>query len=60
MARISNPKTRPTGSNVRHNALGDLLRQWIDWVDQREPPKWITLYLDSSVSLIHEAQDDAA
>jgi hypothetical protein len=39
-------------------ALADLSGHWIDRVHNRKPPKWITLDMDSSVSVTHGAQED--
>ena len=41
-------------------ALADLAGQWIDRVHAFAPPKWITLDMDSSVSLTHGAQEGTA
>lgn len=41
-------------------ALADLSGQWIDQVHERNPPKWITLDMDSSVSPTHGAQEGTA
>ena len=38
-------------------SLADLSGQWIDRVHEGKPPKWITLDIDSSVSLTHGAQE---
>ena len=41
-------------------ALADLPGHWIDRVHDRNPPKWITLDMDSSVSPTHGAQEGTA
>ncbi|PTN01129.1 DDE family transposase [Rhodovulum imhoffii] len=45
-----------------HNlaALADLPGQWIDAMHDAHPPKWITLDMDSSVSLTHGDQEGTA
>lgn len=45
-----------------HNrvALADLPGQWIDALHDAQPPKWITLDMDSSVSPTHGGQEGTA
>ena len=41
-------------------ALADLPGQWIDAMHDAQPPKWITLDMDSSVSPTHGDQKGTA
>lgn len=57
MARFETEVLTAAGNRT---ALTDLPGQWIDRVHDRNPPKWITLDMDGSVSPTHGAQERTA
>ena len=57
MARF---ETDILASAQKRAALAELPGQWIDAMHEAQPPKWITLDMDSSVSLTHGDQKGTA
>ena len=53
-------ETEVLATTDNRTALTDLSGHWIDRVHERNPPTWITLDMDSSVSPTHGAQEGTA
>ena len=53
-------ETEVLATTDNRTALTDLSGHWIDRVHERNPPNWITLDMDSSVSPTHGAQEGTA
>ena len=53
-------ETEVLAATDNRTVLADLSGHWIDRVHDRNPPKWITLDMDSSVSPTHGAQEGTA
>ena len=53
-------ETEGLATTDNRTALTDVSGHWIDRVHERNPPTWITLDMDSSVSPTHGAQEGTA